>query len=380
MFNSRVTLTPLLLTAYLLAGFVPAPARAQVAAGEAELLGSGDFPSITTDGQDGFVVVWSEFDDPDQEIFGSLLPPGGGHPEPRFQINTQEAGPQSLPQVAAGPGGDFMVVWQGGSLSTPAGGDGDREGVFGQAFSADAVKKGLQRRLSEGTASSQVSPRVAAREDGGFVAVWQDQRTRRFEIVARRFSAKGAPMGPDIPMKVGGEYNNGALVTSYPGGFAVAWNEGFSCSGGRSDGSFGAVARFDSSGQRVGRVFRVGSRRCGEGSRVTALAGSQAGALAILASSAGYSVQRFAPSGEPVGGQFSLSARPFCSGDRCDFISTAAMDDRGPFRGGLGGGHRRFLQSLSPGIHSSRPATNAPDPGAPRALARSRISRHRPGE
>jgi hypothetical protein len=99
-------------------------------------------------------------------------------------------------------------------------------------------------------------------------------------------------------------------------------------------------------------VLRAGSLRCGEGSRVTALAGSQAGALAILASSSGYSVQRFAPSGEPVGGQFSLSARPFCSGDRCDFISTAAMDDRGRFavvwEVATGGFYSLYFQVFTP--------------------------------
>jgi hypothetical protein len=171
---------------------------------------------------------------------------------------------------------------------------------------------------------------VAAGEDGSFVAVWANRRTARFEVVARRFSASGAPMGPEIPMQVGGEFNNPAGIAAYPGGFAVAWNEGFDCSGGRPGASIAAIARFDSSGQRVGRVYRVGSRRCDDpGFAVAALVGSRAGALAVLRTSSGHSVQRFAPSGEPVGARFPLSARPLCSGNRCDFITTAAVDDRG---------------------------------------------------
>ena len=69
-------------------------------------------------------------------------------------------------------------------------------------------------------------------------------------------------------MQVGGEYNGGAGVVAYPDGYAVAWGEGFSCTGGRSDGSFGAIARFDSSGRRVGKVLVV--RRREEGSESAA--------------------------------------------------------------------------------------------------------------
>jgi hypothetical protein len=172
---------------------------------------------------------------------------------------------------------------------------------------------------------------VAAGEDGGFFATWREQGTVRFEVAARRFSAKGAPMGPELRMKVGGEYNNAAGIAAYPGGFAVAWNEGFGCSGGRPDGSFGAVARFDPSGLRVGRVFRVGSFACGQGAGIARLVGSRAGALALVRDLTGYSVQRFGPSGEPVGGQGRLSRKPLCSEGRCDFISSIAMDDQGRF-------------------------------------------------
>jgi hypothetical protein len=346
----------ILATACLLAVFALTPARAQVTIGEVELLSSdGISPSIDADGRNGFVAVWTEPEGSDGEIFGSLLPPGGS-PQPPFQVpfqvNTRDAGPQSSPNVAAGPRGDFMVVWQGL--------DAEGSGVFGQTFSRSGVRNGLERRLSQGPAGPQSIPRVAAGEDGSFVAVWANRRTARFEVVARRFSASGSPVGPEIPMQVGGEFNNPAGIAAYPGGFAVAWNEGFDCSGGRPGASIAAIARFDSSGQRVGRVYRVGSRRCDDpGFAVAALVGSQAGALAVLRTSSGHSVQRFAPSGEPVGARFALSARPLCSGDRCDFINAAAMDDRGRLAViwdvSTSGLHNLFLQVFTP---RGRPLTD----------------------
>jgi len=335
----------ILTTACLLAGSTLAPAWAQVTIGDAELLSSdGVFPSIDADGRNGFVAVWTEPEGSDGEIFGSLLPPGGS-PQPPFQVNTREAGSQSGPSVAAGPSGGFMVVWQGL--------DADGSGVFGQVFSPAGVRNGPERRLSQGSAGPQSLPRVAAGEDGTFVAVWADRSTRRFEVVARRFAANGAPVGPEIPMQVGGEFNNPAGIAAYPGGFAVAWNEGFECSGGRLSASIAAIARFDSSGRRVGRVYRAGIRGCDDpGFAVAALVGSRAGAMAVLRSSSGHSVQRFTPSGEPAGGRFALSSRPLCSGDRCDFIDAAAMDDRGRlaviWNVSTGGLHNLLLQVFTP--------------------------------
>jgi len=323
----------MLLAACLLSIAALAPAQAQVTVGEVELLSpTGNSPAITTDGRGGFVAVWGDLvGTTDRDIFGSLLPADGGSPRPPFKVNTRIAGFQGTPSVAAGPDGAFMVVWQGGDFINGAGGDGDKEGVFGQVFGRAGVRQGPQRRLSHTIAGAQIFPKVAAVEDGSFVAVWADRRTARFEVVARRFSPTGVPVGPDLPMKVGGEYNNPAGIATYPGGFAVAWEEGFSCSGGRSDGSFAAIARFDPSGRMAGRVFRVGSHQCGKGSSIAALTGSQAGALAILGSAAGYVVQRFSPSGDAVGGQFALLQRPICSEEGCDFINTAAMDDFGRF-------------------------------------------------
>lgn len=330
MSKSRAKLTFVLLAAFFLAGAALSPARAQGTAGEIfKISDSGHFPAIVSNNRGGFVLAWTDIQDSNQEIYGGLLAPQRSIVSPLFGVNTQTAGIQTLSGIAAGPRGDFMVTWQGGTFGNPAGGDGDREGVFGQAFSRNGATLGGQRRLSQRAVNPQVDAIVAAREEGGYVAVWRDQGTGRFEILARRFTADGEPQGPEIPMKVGGEYNHVAGVAAYQGGFAVAWNEGFGCSGGRPDGSVGAIARFDSSGRRVGRVLRVGTPACGEGSGVVDLLESRAGMLAILLGPEGYSMQRFSPSGEPVGGQPQLYRRPLCSEDECNFIVSAAMDDGG---------------------------------------------------
>ena len=329
------------LTVCLLSAF-STPALGQRPAVEEDLLSpTGDFPAIDADGQGGFVSVWAEIlgpTDPGQEIFASLIPPGGSSPGTPFQVNTPADGPQVAPRVAAGPQGDFMVVWQGGISEDPAGGDGDREGVFGQTFSRTGAKLGPQSRLSEGIAAPQVSPQVAALEDGSYVTVWEDQSTARSEIVVRRFSASGPPLSPEERMPVAGEHNLDPRVVSYPGGFAVSWTEEKEtedrCSNSRPNARRAAIARFDRAGRRTGKLIRIGRLTCEGSHAIVALAGSRAGAVVVLETSYGHSVQRLGRSGEVVGKPVAISRR-LCQGigegHFCRSVKDVAMNDRGRF-------------------------------------------------
>jgi len=132
-------------------------------------------------------------------------------------------------------------------------------------------------------------------------------------------------------MKTQGEDNIGPQVAAFPGGFAVGWSEFFECSGGRPPGFVGAVARFDAEGRRLGRDYRVGTAKCSApgAASLRALVGSRAGALALFVSSE-YLVQRFAPSGEPVGGFFRIPNVP-CDENRCASIGAFAVDGFGRF-------------------------------------------------
>ena len=315
--------------------FIPAPALGQFPVGEEDLLSqTGDFPAVDADGQGGFVSAWTERLSSGQEIFASLVPPGGASPGTPFQVNTRVAGAQVAPSAAAGPEGDFMVVWQGGTSEDPAGGDGDREGVFGQAFSRTGARLGPQRRLSERNTAPQVSPRVAALEDGSFATVWQDQGTARFEIVTRLFSDTGAPLGPEQRLSVAGQHNVIPRVATYRNGFAVAWTEELECPDVLRPARRGVIARFDPSGRRTGKLIRIGRLTCGESTAIVALAGSRAGAVAVLRTNSGHSVQRLGPSGESLGKPVAISRR-LCGGAGlgtfCRLVKDVAMNDQGRF-------------------------------------------------
>jgi hypothetical protein len=86
------------------------------------------FPSVAAGGIGNFLVAWRSFQDADgsttnrgQRIGGTGTPIGG-----EFQINTYTTGGQSIPSVAAGNAGNFVVAWQS------YGEDGSTYGIFGQ--------------------------------------------------------------------------------------------------------------------------------------------------------------------------------------------------------------------------------------------------------
>jgi hypothetical protein len=304
------------LAALLLAATVLTPARAQ----EVLLSRTGTAPAVATSGRGDFVIVWVDR----QDILASVLPKGAPQPRAPFVVSQPGADPQVSPDVAMDAAGRFAVVWQDGLE------DSGGARVLGEGFGAAGVRQSPEVPLSPTAAAEQITPQVAMLDDGSFVAAWVENRRPNPAIKAARFSAGGSPLGPEMEMKAGG-FPIGDQVASFPGGFAVGWTQFYECSPGRY-GYIGSVARFDLEGRRSGKIYSVGTSRCGspDVSSLLALAGSRAGALAAFSESRRIAVQRFAPSGEPVGGSFSLPA-PACTQDLCTALGAFAMDDAGRF-------------------------------------------------
>jgi hypothetical protein len=306
------------LAAALLITAAFAPARAQ----EVLLSRTGTSPAAAASGQGGFVIVWTER----RDILANILPKGAREPRSPFVVNPPTANQQVNPDVAMDDAGRFAVVWQDGVEFRS-----EDVRVLGEGFGAAGGRQGPAVRLSPAEGDQQVRPRVAMQEDGGFVAVWVEDRLPRLAIKAARFSADGLPQGPEMELKTGGDSSNGARVASFPGGFAVGWFEFTECSGGRPPGFVSAVARFDAEGRRTGKTYYVGTSRCSspEASFLLALVGSRAGALAVFVSDHEF-IQRFAPSGEPVGGRTPLPSYP-CDQSHCTQVAAVSMDNAGRF-------------------------------------------------
>jgi hypothetical protein len=310
-----------------------APSRAQEAeekaiGGSEHLLSTlGAEPSVATYGQGGFVVVWTSSEAGDVGIRGALLAPGAVDPGPPFAVNTGLGSEQSRPAVSADSSGRFVVVWQLASLGSVT--------IVGQRYGIGGVKQGTEIALSSSNSETQLSPKVAMGDNGAFAVSWVDVRDGFRNISAARFSVNGAPQGGKIELPaLGAIGNDNAQIVHYPGGFAVGWDELAACqlcpTGERSLNA--AVNRFDNSGGRVGRIYRLSAGVTTDpGFGLAGLASSRAGALAVFSAPDGYSGQRFAPSGQPVGGLFPIRRQPLCQDLHCQVLRAVAMDDNGRF-------------------------------------------------
>ncbi|WP_432612373.1 hypothetical protein, partial [Azospirillum brasilense] len=105
------------------------------------------------------------------------------------RVNNFVAGDQQQPSVTALADGGYVIAW------TSAAQDGSGYGVYAQRYDAAGNKLGGDFLLAQNIAGNQVQPVLAARADGGFVAVWAGQDGSGYGIQIREFTpSEAAPV------------------------------------------------------------------------------------------------------------------------------------------------------------------------------------------
>lgn len=152
----------------------------------------------------GFVVAWSQNDDPVRgsggsvsdivgvrstnswDIVGCFFDANGLAGTPA-RLNTYTYGDQYAPKLAVS-GDRCLAVW------TSLGQDGSREGLFGQFLALNGDRVGEEFGVNATTVSRQIQPSVAVDGAGNFSVVWSSFRggLRGFDIYARSFQASAA--------------------------------------------------------------------------------------------------------------------------------------------------------------------------------------------
>jgi hypothetical protein len=216
--------------------------------------GAQTLPAVAT-GQGGeFVVVWRSTTDIRARRFDS----GANGLGSEFLVSSYTTAFADYPQVATDAGGNFVVVWES------YGQDGSDFGIFGRRFDSGGTSLGATFRVNSYTNGAQRRPRVATDASGGFVVVWESygQDGSKFGIFGRRFDSGGNPLGSDFQVN---SYTTSfqfaaAIGTDASGNFVVVWE-----SLDHSDGVLGRIVgrRFDSGGSPLGSDFRVNSYTTG---------------------------------------------------------------------------------------------------------------------
>lgn len=212
-------------------------------------------PAVAAAADGSFVVVWQvgggtlDFTEP-VFILARLFDATGRPRSGEIQVGRRTAANLGRSAVAMAPDGRFVVVWGSGPESSSI--------AFGRRFAADGSALGPRFRLDRSTERSQLSPDVAMAPDGSFVAAWtqwvEGDEPWSSDIFFRRFGPNGRPLGPAAVAISFGEEQTEPRVAMRPQGDFVIVSEYY---GGESSFYDVMARRFSRSGTPIGDEFLV---------------------------------------------------------------------------------------------------------------------------
>jgi Ca2+-binding RTX toxin-like protein len=169
-------------------------------------------PQITLLPTGPLLITWQEQGAQGWDIRAGIFDAGTGLLEgASFVVNSQVAGDQTEPTVAALDDGEFIIAWVGPDAS---GRDLWESAIKGQVFAADGTRIGEERLLNSHLAGSQSSPHLVALEDGGVAAVWL---TPSLPVPAPHIAVRSIVLDlVDVTVTAGGAGNDALAGTAGP--------------------------------------------------------------------------------------------------------------------------------------------------------------------
>lgn len=185
------------------------------------------YPAIGMDAAGNFIIVYSRgpMYRVDRGIFGQRFNAAGAPVGGEFPVDTHEFANYEQPAIAVGAAGDFVVVWQAVPYSDPQIYFYD---LRVRRFNAAAQPLGSEQYVAEQLAPAQSGAEVARDAAGNFVVAWTSYAGpdgNGQEAMMRRFAANGTPLGGDVVLNatLAGDQSGPQLVMRPAGDFLVAW-------------------------------------------------------------------------------------------------------------------------------------------------------------
>ncbi|KAA3654257.1 MAG: DUF4347 domain-containing protein [Proteobacteria bacterium] len=183
------------------------------------LLNVASAPSVATDGSGRFVVAFTSSTLGAQDIYIRLFDLNGNSLTSASLVNASHtSGDQSNASVAMNVNGDFVVTWDGT-------GSGDTSGIFAQRFTRSGGMVGGVIQVNQTTTNTQSLPDVAIGPNGHFVIAWQDESSGK-RIFARQFLATGVG-GSEflVQTRLTGSAISPTVAMAANGSYTIAWAE-----------------------------------------------------------------------------------------------------------------------------------------------------------
>ena len=200
--------------------------------------------SIGMDRSGVICVGWEDERSGETDIYRVMLDADGRLIGPNLRLNDDAGSASQFYTAVAGGSGRFLAVWTDGR------GGYD---IYGQFMDASGTPLGANFRVNIDSGAFQWYPYVAMDSSNRAVVVWMDTRDSRFSLYCRRYRADGLPDGPDFRVGDAGSEQAYASVAMNSQGYAIAaWMD--NREGGRHQIY---CQRFGSDGAPVGSNFRV---------------------------------------------------------------------------------------------------------------------------
>ncbi len=172
---------------------------------------------VAVDNGGDFIVVWSGAGPADvQGIYARVFNSNGTPASGEIQVNVDTTGVQSRPTVTTDSNGDFVVVWE--SMSA----DWD---IYFRRFTRSGSAQGGEVLAHASSAGSQRNPAVSRASNGNFVVVWDGDSAGDRDIFMRHFSGSGTPQAVETRANATarGDQRDACIDLDSGGEFIVAW-------------------------------------------------------------------------------------------------------------------------------------------------------------
>ena len=184
--------------------------------------------AVARQAEGSFMVVWSSTihtGESGSGVFGRIYDAAGVPLTGEIHVNTYTTSTQAVPDVAAAPNGEFIVVWE--SLQDATG----RE-IFGQRIGPSGARLGDEFHVNNYTTRTQTHPRVAVSATGSFVVVWEGDTPSpsplREDVFGRCYAADGTPASGVFQVnaaRVNQPQYAPDVAMAADGRFAVVWTD-----------------------------------------------------------------------------------------------------------------------------------------------------------
>jgi hypothetical protein len=168
-----------------------------------------------------FVMMWEDnsgtLGDVNTAVHGQVFNADGSREGAEFLVNSGKSLAATDPKIAALDNGGFVATW--GVW------DAGQSDVHGQIFKADGTKSGVEFLVNTTTADMQSAPEITPLSGGGFMVAWHDNSGVDWDIRAQMFDENGAKVGNNFTVNstLAGAQEYPAIAALTNGRFVVAW-------------------------------------------------------------------------------------------------------------------------------------------------------------